>query len=142
MHPALYATISPMNEPLLALLCALIFFEFFEVVWQQGHSTRRYIATLLQVYSRSIFLFIALHPSFYFVIFCMMYAHVYTPLAWLLVSIKGLDIVVKLVFLDRLATHKHLGVYAPLVNVDQGFPWMMKLIPLVLYSILFYLAFA
>ncbi|MBE0496023.1 MAG: hypothetical protein IBX45_06405 [Campylobacterales bacterium] len=131
-----------MNEPLLTLLCALILFESFEVMWQQGHSTRRYIATLLQVYSRSVFLFIALHPSFYFVIFCMMYFNVYTSLAWLIVGIKGIDIIVKLVFLDRLATHKHLGVYAPLVSVDQGFPWMMKLLPLLLYSALFYLAFA
>ncbi|MBN2964671.1 hypothetical protein JWV37_07755 [Sulfurospirillum sp. T05] len=131
-----------MNSSFSALLLALVFFELFEVLWQQGRSTRQYLTTLLRVYQRHILLFIALHPSFYFVLLCMMLFNAYTFAAWLLLGIKGVDIVIKLLFLDRLSQHKDLGPYGVLVWTDQPFPLILKLVPLAIYVVLFYLAFA
>lgn len=143
MHPnALYATISPMNEQLPTLLIILIFLEAFEIYWQKGRSTHQYIGSLLALYRRNIVLFIAYHPSFYFVLFCMMALENYSFGAFFLAGLKCLDVVFKLLLLDRLANEKHLGAYAPLVQTNQPFPWAMKLTPLVLYPTLFYLVFA
>ena len=131
-----------METPLLNLLIGLIFFELFEISWQQGSTIDAYLYNLVRFYRKSLLLFILGHPSFYYVLFCTL-VWAYNPLfAGLLIGIKLLDLSIKLVLVERLSNGKHLGTFAPLAQIDQPFPWFMKLLPALFYSLLFYGAFA
>jgi hypothetical protein len=131
-----------MNTSLQALLLGLLFFEAFEISWQKGRTTRQYIASLLFVYERHVLLFLAFHPSFYYVIFCMMVLENSSGFLVVIVVLKLLDLLFKLMLCDKLTHHKALGFMEPLVSIDQPFPWPLKLFPLLLYAGLFSLGVA
>jgi len=131
-----------MESPIFTLLVGLVFFELFEVSWQQGNTIHAYLYNLVRLYRKSVLLFILFHPSFYYVIFCAL-LWTYSPIfAGLLIGIKLLDLSIKLVLVERLSNGKHLGIYAPLTSTDQPFPWYMKLLPALFYAMLFFGAFA
>jgi hypothetical protein len=131
-----------METSVLTLLIGLIFFELFEISWQQGSTIHAYLYNLVRLYRKSLLLFILGHPSFYYVIFCSLLWSYNSLFAGLLVGIKLIDLSIKLVLVERLSNGKHLGIYAPLTLTDQPFPWFMKLLPALFYGMLFFGAFA
>ncbi len=141
-NKSFFGKISPMETSIFSLLIGLIFFELFEVFWQQGSTIHAYLENLVRVYKKSVLLFIIFHPSFYYVIFCMMILNCNYIFASLIVGIKFIDICTKLVIVDRMSNNKPLGIYSTLLSTNQPFPWYMKLLPAVFYGMLFYGAFA
>lgn len=120
----------------------LILLELFELFWQKGSTFRKYLVSLFYFYQKSVLLFICMHPSFYFMLFCIILFQSTSPLALFIVGVKMIDIAFKLTLLDRLINHKPLGFFAPLASEDYPLPFGLKLFPVVLYPALFFYAFS
>ncbi|NLC27249.1 MAG: hypothetical protein GX780_00550 [Campylobacteraceae bacterium] len=131
-----------MEEQILTLLVGLIVLEIFEILWQQGATIHAYLFSLVRMYRRGIITFILAHPSFYYLLFCAIVLENYNSLTLMLISIKMFDLALKIVLVDRLSSGKPLGSFAPLAKEDYPFPLLMKLLPLLVYSALFYVSLA
>jgi hypothetical protein len=50
----------------------LIFFELFEIAWQHSDTLYQILEKAYRYYSKSIFVFLLMHPSFYFILFVVL----------------------------------------------------------------------
>jgi hypothetical protein len=114
-------------------------FELFYV--QKGNTIGFYIANLLFLYKRGILYFLCLHPSFYAAIFMAIYVDAYGILAIVLIGLKALDIIMKLILLQRIENRKSLGVFVYMIEHDANIPFFMKASISLFYISLFYMAF-
>ena len=124
------------------LLIVLIFLEIFEISWQKGKNFRDYINNLFFFYKKSIFLFILLHPTLYFIMFAQMTLQNYSFLASLLVLIKVFDIGFKISIMDKIYNQKDLGSFKPLLEANYPLSIGIKGAGLIIYPTLFFFAFS
>lgn len=127
-----------MNE----LIITLFLFEIFELFWQKGNTLYAYINSLLFYYKKSAILFFALHPSFYFILFCIVVLHLKSTLLIIIAMVKGVDIVFKASILNRIDNNLPLNTYEVLLAEDKPLPLALKISPLLIYVALFYFALA
>jgi hypothetical protein len=124
------------------LFIVLIFLEIFEISWQKGKNFRDYIDNLFFFYKKSIFVFILLHPTLYFVMFAQMTLQNYSLLASLLVLIKVFDIGFKISLMDKIYKQKDLGAFKPLLEANYPLSKGIKGAGLIIYPTLFFFAFS
>jgi hypothetical protein len=126
------------------ILCIFIICEAFELFYvQKGNTVSYYIANLLLLYKRGIVQFLCLHPSFYVAIFAVMYFDGYNALAVTLIMLKALDIVTKLVLLQKIENGESLGMFfVDIIERDANIPLFAKISVSLFYMVFFYLAFS
>lgn len=128
------------NELILNYIIIYIFLEIYEVQWQKATTMIGMLARMHEYYKKSVFLFLIMHPTFYFSIFIMLVSN-YNMYAVFFFSIKVLDIgmkimLIKQVFIDKEISHElSLALLAPL---HKFLPFM----GLVVYPPFIYLAFS
>jgi uncharacterized membrane protein len=93
------------EDTLLNYLILYAFLELYEVWWQKANTILGMLARMYGEYQKSVFVFLLMHPTFYFAIMFVMISD-YNPYALMLVSLKGGDILTKMfllkkVFIDR-----------------------------------------
>jgi len=78
----------------------LIIFEIFESSWQNAPNFGSVVEKLYELYQANIFLLFLMHPSFYLTLFLYLY---YEKLIFfIIVIIKGVDIIVKLWLIKKI----------------------------------------
>lgn len=121
-------------------IIVFLLLEIYEVQWQKANSMMGMLARMYQYYRKSIFLFLIMHPTFYFAILFMLLTE-YNPYAFVLFAIKTADIATKIylikqVFIDKeLSNELALALLAPL---NKLFPY----IGIIAYPPLIYLTLA
>ena len=128
------------NELILNYIIIFIILEIYEVQWQKASTMVGMLARMHEHYKKSIFIFLIMHPTFYFAIFFMLVTdyHAYSIFFF---SMKALDIAMKMllikqVFIDKEISHElSLALLAPL---NKFLPY----IGLVFYPFLIYATFA
>lgn len=130
-----------MSENVENLFIFIVFFEFFEFFWQGGDTLKQFIQNLLHVYQKGIVLFIFLHPSFFFVLFCVFALNLKSPILLVIAIFKFADICFKISLLNRLNNHLPLGNFEAIFENDYPLSTWVKLMPLIMYSTSFYLSF-
>ena len=116
-----------------------ILLEFYEVQWQKAETIMGMLAQMYQWYHKSIFLFLIMHPTFYFGVWFVFATH-YNPYAVALLLFKSADIITKIilikkVFIDReLSEEFALSLFTP---IGPYLPYM----GLLLYPFFIYMAF-
>ncbi|HEY9202919.1 MAG TPA: hypothetical protein VIM82_01190 [Sulfurimonas sp.] len=85
-----------------------ILLEFFEVTWQKAPTIMGMIIKMHRYYSKSILLFLIMHPTFYFSIgFAMLTdLNIY---ALILLFLKTLDIATKILLIEQIYTKRELS---------------------------------
>ncbi len=131
-----------MYETTLLFLVILISLEIFEIYWQRGENFREYVDNLFYFYKKGVVLFIALHPTLYFVMFAQISLQNWSFLASLLVLIKAFDIGFKISLMDKIYNDKNLDSFKPLLETNFPISIGVKAIGLLIYSTLFYFAFS
>ena len=131
-----------MNSTILEYAIILFSLELFELFWQRGSTLFEYIRSLLRIYQKSIVLFLFLHPSFYFMLFCLVLFNTESTLFLSMLIMKMIDIAMKIQLLDRLIYNKPLGFFEPMAKANQALPLGVKVLPAFLYSSIFYISFA
>ncbi|WP_246153839.1 hypothetical protein [Sulfurimonas indica] len=105
-----------------------IVLELYEVQWQKAQTIMGMLARMYEQYHKSIFLFLIMHPTFYFAIWFAFETN-YNGYAIALLLLKSADILTKMVlikkvFIDRdldeqmqLSLFTPIGPYLPYIGV-------------------------
>ena len=126
------------NELILNYIVLFVLLEVYEISWQKAPSIMGMLIRMNKYYSKNIFLFLVMHPTFYFAVGFVMLTN-YSPSAMILLFIKTVDIATKIlliqhVFQKRELTHElSLILLAPINN-------FLPYIGLIIYPILIILA--
>lgn len=83
------------NEAILNYILLFVFLEFYEISWQKAPSIMGMLLRMYKYYSKSIFLFLVMQPTFYFAIGFAMLSN-YHPAAMILLLIKLLILLQRL----------------------------------------------
>jgi len=85
-----------------------ILLEFFEVSWQKAPTIMGMIIRMHRYYSKSIFLFLIMHPTFYFSIgFAMLTdLNIY---AMMMLFLKTMDVATKILLIEQVYTKRKLS---------------------------------
>ena len=125
------------NELILNYVIIFFFLELYEIQWQKANTMIGMLARMYEHYKKSVFLFLIMHPTFYFAIYFMLVTD-YHMYAIFIFSMKLLDIgmkmlLIKQVFIDEEVSHElTTALLAPL---HQALPY----IGLIFYPVLIFL---
>jgi hypothetical protein len=129
-----------MTEEILFYILFYIALELYEVQWQKAQTVMGMLARMYAQYQKSIFLFLIMHPTFYFAIWFVLQTH-YNTYAVVLLLFKAADIATKMllikkVFLDKdLDEEMQLSLFTP---IGDYLPYM----GVILYPFFIYMALA
>lgn len=128
-----------LQDVILNYLLLYILLEFFEVSWQKAPSLMGMLLRMYHYYNKSIWLFLLMHPTFYFAIGFAILSD-YNGYALLLVGIKTIDIVTKISLIEQVFIKKELSAELSMILLApiNGF---VPYLGLFLYPILLVLTF-
>ncbi len=127
------------DELILNYVFLFVLLEIYEVYWQKAHTVMGMLARMYRYYSKNIFLFLIMHPTFYFSIGFFMLSE-YNIYAMILLFMKALDIVVKILLIQQVFIKKELSedlTLALLSPINKFLPYIGLLIypPLIILAI-------
>ena len=117
-----------------------IFLEIYEVQWQKAETIMGMLARMYQQYHKSIFLFLIMHPTFYFAVWFIFETN-YNPYAVTLLLFKSADIITKILLIKKVFIDKELSEEFTLSLFTPIGPYM-PYIGLLLYPFFIYMALA
>ncbi|MDY0121703.1 MAG: hypothetical protein RBR54_07140 [Sulfurimonas sp.] len=127
-----------LQEAILNYLLLYIILEIFEVSWQKAPSLMGMLLRMYKYYNKSIWLFLVMHPTFYFAIGFAMLSD-YNGFALLLLFLKTLDVATKILLIQQVFIKKELSQELALVllaPINSFLPYLGVL----LYPLLILLA--
>ena len=96
------------NELILNYLILFIALELYEISWQKADSIMGMLVKMYEKYSKNIFLFLILNPTFYFAIWFAMVSD-YSTSAMILLFIKTMDVATKILLIEMVFIKKELS---------------------------------
>ena len=129
-----------MIENLYLYIIIYIVLELYEVQWQKAQTIMGMLARMYAYYSKNVFLFLLMHPTFYFAIWFVLETN-YNGYAVTLLLFKAADIITKMllikkVFIDKdLDEQMQLSLFTP---IGDYLPYA----GLLLYPFFIYMALA
>lgn len=114
------------DDLILNYMLLFILLEFFEVSWQKAPTIMGMIIKMHRYYSKSIFLFLIMHPTFYFSIgFAMLTdLNIY---AIILLFLKTLDVATKILLIEQIYTKRELSQELSLIllaHINNFLPYI------------------
>jgi hypothetical protein len=117
-----------------------ILLELYEVQWQKAQTIMGMLARMYAQYQKSVFLFLIMHPTFYFAIWFVLQTH-YNAYAVALLLFKAADITTKMLLIKKVFLDKDLdeemqrSLFTP---IGDYLPYM----GVILYPFFIYMALA
>jgi len=96
-----------MYENLIIYVVVYVLLELYEVQWQKAQTIMGMLARMYQWYQKSAFLFLLMHPTFYFGIYFVMVTH-FNVYAVALLSIKAADVLTKMFLIKKVFIEQSL----------------------------------
>ena len=125
------------DDLILNYILLFIFLELYEVSWQKAPSIMGMLIRMHKYYSKSIFLFLIMQPTFYFSIGFAMLSD-YNPYALMLLFIKTVDVATKILLIEQIFIKKELTQDLSLVllaPINSYLPYVGVIIYPVLISL-------
>lgn len=97
-----------MDELILNYVLLFVILEIYEISWQKAQSMMGMLVRMHKYYSKSIFLFLIMHPTFYFSVGFAMLSE-YNIFAMILVFIKTVDLATKILLINQIFIKKELS---------------------------------
>ncbi|MEJ2498563.1 MAG: hypothetical protein P8Y46_04450 [Sulfurovaceae bacterium] len=88
----------------------LIFFELFEIAWQYSDTLYQILEKAYRYYSKSIFVFLLMHPSFYFILFVVLATGRLNVSMIIILTLKIFDMFTKIELVRKLFIEQKLSV--------------------------------
>ncbi|HUH42256.1 MAG TPA: hypothetical protein VLZ29_04000 [Sulfurimonas sp.] len=126
------------DDLILNYVLLFVFLEVYEVWWQRAPSIMGMLLRMNKYYSKSVFLFLLMQPTFYFSIGFAMLSE-YNLYAMILLFLKTADISTKILLLEQVFTKRKLSHELSLIllaPINNFLPY----IGLLIYPFLIYLA--
>lgn len=95
------------NELIFNYIFIYILFELYEIYWQNAKSVMGMLAKMHYYYSKSIFLFLVMQPTFYFAVGFAMLTDLNAS-ALVLLFIKTADVATKILLIEKVFVKKEL----------------------------------
>jgi hypothetical protein len=114
------------DELVLNYILLFILLEFYEITWQKAPSIMGMIIRMHKYYSKSIFLFLIMQPTFIFSIGFFILTN-YNIYAMILLFIKTVDVVVKILLIEQVFTKRKLSQEMSLIllaPINNFLPYM------------------
>lgn len=128
-----------MNENFLLIMFVYLLLEFYEIQWQRADSMMGMLIRMYPYYKKSSFLFFAMHPTYYYVIFLLMAMNEYSILL-LMLFIKTVDIAAKVLLIQQVFEKRQLSHEMSLMLLTPLHP-LMPYIGMLIYPPFIYMAF-
>ena len=112
-----------LDELVLNYVLLFVFLEIYEVQWQKAQTVMGMLARMYQHYSKSIFLFLIMHPTFYFSIGFVMLTD-YNAYAMILLFIKTIDLATKILLIEQVFRKKELSQDLVLTLLTPIHSWL------------------
>ncbi|MFA7610944.1 MAG: hypothetical protein WCY51_05565 [Sulfurimonas sp.] len=126
------------NDLVLNYVLIFVFLELYEVSWQKAPSIMGMLIRMNKYYSKSIFLFLIMQPTFYFSIGFAMLTN-FNIYAIILLFLKTVDVATKILLLEQVFKKRELTQELSLIllaPINSFLPY----IGLLLYPVLIILA--
>ena len=88
----------------------LIFFELFEIAWQYSDTLYQILEKAYRYYSKSIFVFLLMHPSFYFILFVVLATGRLNVSMIIIFTLKIFDMFTKIELIRKLFIEQKISV--------------------------------
>ncbi len=96
------------NDLIINYVLLYILLEFYEISWQKADTLIGMLARMYKYYQKNIFLFLIMHPTFYFAIFFSIITN-YSLGSLILLFIKGADIATKILLIQEVFVKKEIS---------------------------------
>ena len=93
---------------MIGIILLYMLLEFYEVQWQKAGTLMDMLARMYRYYHKNIFLFLIMHPTFYFAVWFLFYTD-YSPYAVALLTFKTADIASKIIMIDQIFIKKEIS---------------------------------
>lgn len=127
------------DDLILNYVLLFVFLELYEITWQKAPSIMGMVIRMHRYYSKSIFLFLLMQPTFYFSIGFVMLSD-YNIYAMILLFLKTVDVATKILLIEQVFTKRELSQDLSLIllaPINSFLPYMGLLIypPLILLAL-------
>lgn len=96
------------DDLILNYVLLFVFLELYEITWQKAPSIMGMVIRMYRYYSKSIFLFLLMQPTFYFSIGFVMLSD-YNVYAMILLFLKTVDVATKILLIEQVFTKRELS---------------------------------
>ncbi|MDQ1338583.1 MAG: hypothetical protein QG617_1550 [Campylobacterota bacterium] len=96
------------DDLILNYVFLFIFLELYEITWQKAPSIMGMVIRMYRYYSKNIFLFLLMQPTFYFSIGFVMLSD-YNVYAMILLFLKTVDVSTKILLIEQVFTKRELS---------------------------------
>ncbi|MFA5453908.1 MAG: hypothetical protein WC272_01160 [Sulfurimonas sp.] len=96
------------DDLILNYVLLFVFLELYEITWQKAPSIMGMVIRMYRYYSKSIFLFLLMQPTFYFSIGFVMLSD-YNVYAMILLFLKTVDVATKILLIEQVFIKRELS---------------------------------
>lgn len=127
------------DDLILNYVLLFVFLELYEITWQKAPSIMGMVIRMYRYYSKSIFLFLLMQPTFYFSIGFVMLSD-YNIYAMILLFLKTVDVATKILLIEQVFIKRKLSHDLSLIllaPINSFLPYLGLLIypPLILLAL-------
>ncbi|MDO9265810.1 MAG: hypothetical protein Q7U00_01890 [Sulfurimonas sp.] len=127
------------DDLILNYVLLFVFLELYEITWQKAPSIMGMVIRMYRYYSKSIFLFLLMQPTFYFSIGFVMLSD-YNIYAMILLFLKTVDVATKILLIEQVFTKRKLSHDLSLIllaPINSFLPYLGLLIypPLIILAL-------
>lgn len=127
------------DDLILNYVLLFVFLELYEITWQKAPSIMGMVIRMYRYYSKSIFLFLLMQPTFYFSIGFVMLSD-YNIYAMILLFLKTVDVATKILLIEQVFIKRELSHDLSLIllaPINSFLPYLGLLVypPLILLAL-------
>ena len=111
-------------ETLIALILILIILELFEAWWQRSDTMIGVLALGYHYYQKSIFLFFLMHPSFYYILFVILFTQVLNGWMVTILLFKSVDLFFKITMMQNIFVQDEVDEVMGSILYEPLSPWL------------------
>ena len=111
-------------DTLIVLILILIILELFEAWWQRAETMIDVLALGYHYYQKSIFLFFLMHPSFYYILFVILFTQVLNGWMVTILLFKSVDLFFKLTMMKNIFVQDEVDEMMGAVLYEPLSPWI------------------
>ncbi len=111
--------------------------ELFEIWWQKSDTLYGVLENIYRYYSKSIFILLLIHPTFYLLVYLMM-ASGYNLYLQIALGLKLSDIALKILFVQKIFIKEEINEEFRMM-IGMKMEWYMLYFGVLFYPVLIYL---
>ena len=111
-------------ESIVSIILILVLLELFEAWWQRAETLFDVLAQGYRYYQKSIFLFLLMHPTFYYILFVILVTKVFNGWMVAILLLKMVDIFFKLTLMNKIFVKRTIDETLEMVLSEPLSPWL------------------